>query len=347
MTPLSTSSGSEQRVPPPPEVPSDDEALDAYSHVVSTVAARLGPSVVNLKVHKQLTNHRQEMGSGSGVAITPDGYIATSAHVVRGTDGGSASFIDGSEHDVEIVGMDPCPTSRSCAPWGPISKRSSWATRRDSAWASSSWRSATRSASAGTVTAGVVSALGRSMATRSRDMTRFVENVIQTDAALHPGNSGGALVDGRGRVVGINTAVVGPGIGQGLGLAVPVNDTTKRIIGALMKDGFVRRAYLGVVGGPRPLPPRLAAELATDARDRGRAGRGREPGSARRHQARGPVARDRRHDASTGMEDLQRVMDGTVAGSTVSVTIHRGGRTLELEVTPAELSSLARIPPTE
>jgi S1-C subfamily serine protease len=169
-------------------------------------------------------------------------------------------------------------------------------------------------------------------------MTRFVENVIQTDAALHPGNSGGALADGRGRVIGINTAVVSPGVGQGLGLAIPVNDTTTRIIGALMKDGFVRRAYLGVVGGPRPLPPRLADSLGrthgievvqvVDGSPAQRAGI--KPEDLLLEIAGTRLDR---------MEDLQRVMDGTVAGSAVSVTIHRGGRTLDLEVTPAELSA--------
>jgi S1-C subfamily serine protease len=298
----------------------------------------LGPSVANLKVHKQLTNHRQEMGSGSGVAITPDGYIATSAHVVRGTDGGSASFLDGSEHDVEIVGMDPLSDLAVVRVVGAELQ----AVELGDASALRVGQLVVAIGNplgfGGTVTAGVVSALGRSMATRSRDMTRFVENVIQTDAALHPGNSGGALADGSGRVVGINTAVVSPGVGQGLGLAVPVNATTKRIIGALMKDGFVRRAYLGVVGGPRPLPPRLADELGrthgievvqvVDGSPAQRAG-------IRPEDLLLEIAGTR----LDRMEDLQRVMDGTVAGSTVSVKVHRGGRTLDLEVTPAELSA--------
>ena len=334
---LSTSSGSERRVPPPPEV-SDEEALDAYSHVVSTVAARLGPSVVNLKVHKHLSNHRQEMGSGSGVAITPDGYIATSAHVVRGTDGGTASFLDGSEHTVEIVGMDPLSDLAVVRAAGAQLQAVELGDASKLRVGQLVVAIGNPLGFGGTVTAGVVSALGRSMATRSRDMTRFVENVIQTDAALHPGNSGGALADGRGRVVGINTAVVSPGIGQGLGLAVPVNDTTTRIIAALMKDGFVRRAYLGVVGGPRPLPPRLAREVdrthgievvqVVDGSPAQRAGI--KPEDLLLEIAGTKLDR---------MEDLQRIMDGTVAGSTVSVIVHRSGRTLELEVTPAELTA--------
>ena len=339
--PLSTSSGSERKVPPPPDgalIEEENEALDAYSNVVSTVAARLGPSVVNLKVHKQLSNHRQEMGGGSGVAITPDGYIATSAHVVRGTDGGTASFLDGSEYDTEIVGMDPLSDLAVVRVVGAELEAVELGDASQLRVGQLVVAIGNPLGFGGTVTAGVVSALGRSMATCSRDMTRFVENVIQTDAALHPGNSGGALADGRGRVIGINTAVVSPGIGQGLGLAVPVNDTTKKIIGALMKDGFVRRAYLGVVGGPRPLPPRLARELdrthgievvqVVDGSPAQRAGI--KPEDLLLEIAGTKLDR---------MEDLQRVMDGTVAGSAVSVTIHRGGRTLNLEVTPAELSA--------
>jgi S1-C subfamily serine protease len=339
--PLSTSSGSGRKAQVPPDealIEEGSEALDAYSNVVSTVAARLGPSVVNLKVHKQLSNHRQEMGGGSGVAITPDGYIATSAHVVRGTDGGTASFLDGSEYDAEIVGMDPLSDLAVVRVVGAELEAVELGDASTLRVGQLVVAIGNPLGFGGTVTAGVVSALGRSMATRSRDMTRFVENVIQTDAALHPGNSGGALADGRGRVIGINTAVVSPGIGQGLGLAVPVNDTTKKIIGALMKDGFVRRAYLGVVGGPRPLPPRLARELdrthgievvqVVDGSPAQRAGI--KPEDLLLEIAGTKLDR---------MEDLQRVMDGTVAGSAVSVTIHRGGRTMDLEVTPAELTA--------
>ena len=131
---------------------------------------------------------------------------------------------------------------------------------------------------AGSVTAGVVSALGRSLPARAGRTVRFIDNVIQTDAALNPGNSGGALVDSSSRVVGINTAVAG----VGLGLAVPINEATRQIVGALMRDGRVRRAYIGIAGGPRPLPPHARARLGPHRRDRGRRGRGRQPGSAGR-----------------------------------------------------------------
>ena len=205
---------------------------------------------------------RRAVGGGSGVVITPDGFMLTSAHVVAGADGKvEASFVDGREVAAEVVGADP------------LSDLAVLRTEEDGL-APAVLGDAERlrvgqlvvaignpHGFAGSVTAGVVSALGRSLPVRSRAAGRIVENVIQTDAALNPGNSGGALADGRGCVVGINTAVAG----VGLGLAVPVNDVTRRIIGALMRDGRFTRAYIGIAGGSRPLPPRLARELGRTA----------------------------------------------------------------------------------
>jgi serine protease Do len=183
------------------------------------------------------------------------------------------------------------------------------------------------------VTAGVVSALGRSLPTRSGSASRFVENVIQTDAALNPGNSGGALVDGLGRVVGVNTAVAG----VGLGLAVPINATTRRILAALMRDGVFRRAYIGIAGGSRPLPPRLARKL------------GREQGIEVVEVVDGsPAARaglrpeDLIHEVDgvpvTDAGDLQRLMTGELIGRTIHVRVIRGAATLDLPVVPVELA---------
>jgi serine protease Do len=190
---------------------------------------------------------------------------------------------------------------------------------------------------AGSVTAGVVSALGRSFVTHDSRNARVVDNVIQTDAALHPGNSGGALSDSAGRVVGINTAVVGPGIGQGLGLAIPINATTRRIVSCLMTEGRVRRAYLGVAGGPRPLPPRASAAV-------GRA-RGVEvvevvPGSP------AAAAGIREEDLVLAVDDtpvqdggdLQRAMSDELIGRSVVLEVFRAGRVLHVPVTPAELT---------
>ena len=240
----------------------EDEALDAYSLAVVTIAERLSPSVANLRVSRTVRGGRRAVGGGSGVVITPDGFMLTSAHVVAGADGKvEASFVDGREVAAEVVGADP------------LSDLAVLRTEEDGlvpAVLGDAERLRVGQlvvaignphGFAGSVTAGVVSALGRSLPVRSRAAGRIVENVIQTDAALNPGNSGGALADGRGCVVGINTAVAG----VGLGLAVPVNDVTRRIIGALMRDGRFTRAYIGIAGGSRPLPPRLARELGRTA----------------------------------------------------------------------------------
>ncbi len=324
------------RATPEDRTRAEGEALDAYSRVVTAVVERLTPSVASLRVWRRTGGGRAE-GSGSAVAITPDGFLVTSAHVVAGCDRGSATFHDGAEIEVEIVGADPL---------------SDLAVVRAGAGAE---LSAAEMGDAGrlrvgqlviaignplgfggSVTAGVVSAVGRSLPARSGSVSRLVESVIQTDAALHPGNSGGALADGRASVVGINTAVVGPGIGQGLGLAVPVNATTRAIIASLMSDGRVRRAYLGIAGGPRPLPPRLAAETGrqrgvevvqvVDGSPAGRAGMRVED-----------LIVEVGDVAVSGMDDLQRLMDAAAIGRTLPVTVHRGGRTLRLEVTPDEL----------
>ncbi|MEA2136949.1 MAG: hypothetical protein QOG56_99, partial [Solirubrobacteraceae bacterium] len=241
--------------------PTDGEALDAYSSVVTTVARELAPSVANLRVFRDVRGGRRVAGSGSAFVLAPDGFLVTSAHVVEGsTAGGVASFVDGRELHFDVVGSDPLSDLAVLR-----------ADARDLTPAVLGDAAALRVGQlvvaignphgfAGSVTAGVVSALGRSLPVRSGSARRVVDNVIQTDAALNPGNSGGALVDGRGRVVGVNTAVAG----IGLGLAVPINAHTRSILSALISGGRVRRAYLGVAGGPRPLPPRVAQRLGRD-----------------------------------------------------------------------------------
>jgi S1-C subfamily serine protease len=238
--------------------PTDGEALDAYSSVVTAVARDLAPSVANLRVYRRGRGGRRAAGGGSAFVLAPDGFLVTSAHVVEGSSqDGVASFTDGRELSFTVVGSDPLSDLAVLR-----------ADARDLVPAVLGDASALRvgqlvvaignpNGFAGSVTAGVVSALGRSLPVRSGNAQRVVDNVIQTDAALNPGNSGGALVDGRGRVVGVNTAVAG----VGLGLAVPINEGTRRIVSALMADGRVRRAWLGVAVGPRPLPPRVAGRL--------------------------------------------------------------------------------------
>lgn len=318
------------------DVPSDAEALDAYSTIVTRIAEVLAPSVANLQVWKR-SRRGPRAGSGSGVLITPDGFLLTSAHVIEGSDRGIAAFSDGSELDIEIVGADPLSdlaVLRTAPGWTLTPAVLGDAARLRVGQLVVAIGNPL--GFGGSVTAGVVSAVGRSFLTRSGEISRFVENVIQTDAALHPGNSGGALVDGRGHVVGINTALVGPGMGQGLGLAVPINEATRRIIASLMSDGRVRRAYLGIVGGPRPLPPRVAQ---SEGRERGvevvEVVDDSPAGRAGLRSA--DLILDIEGVAVQGMDDLQRLMDGSTIGREVSVRIHRDGKTLTLSVQPAEL----------
>jgi serine protease Do len=318
---------------PSEERPSDDEALDAYSRVVTAVARDLAPSVANLRVTRRLRGGRTAMGGGSAVVITPDGFLVTSAHVVEGSRSGSASFVDGREMRFAVVGADPLSDIAVLR-----------ADAEDLVPAQLGDASELRVGQlvvaignphgyAGSVTAGVVSALGRSLPVGRRGgPRRMVENVVQTDAALNPGNSGGALVDGRGRVVGINTAVAG----VGLGLAVPINDATRRIISTLMADGRVRRAWLGVAVGPRPLPPRVAGRLG-----RGTAVEVIEVVDGSPAALAGLRPEDLLVELDgirlEGADDLQRMMTVERIGAAVRATVVREGELRAITLTPGEL----------
>jgi S1-C subfamily serine protease len=310
----------------------DAEALDAYSSVVTSVAETLLPSVASLRVMKRVRGGRTAEGAGSAVVITPDGFMLTSAHVIGGSDGGTAAFIDGRDLEVEIVGTDhlsDLAVIRVSASDLPASTLGDADRLRVGQLVVAVGNPM---GFTGSVTAGVVSALGRAFPTSDGSATRIVENVIQTDAALNPGNSGGALADGRCRVVGINTAVAG----IGLGLAVPVNATTRRIIAALMSEGRFRRAYLGIAGGPRPLPPRVARDLDRDT--------GVEvvevvTGSPADQAGLRPedLILDVGGEAVRSARDLQRLMAGELIGQQVDIRVFREGRIVSLRATPAEL----------
>jgi S1-C subfamily serine protease len=310
------------------ESPNEREALDAYSSIVTSVAERVLPAVASLRV----TKRGQGGGAGSGVVVTQDGFVLTSAHVISGAEGGSAAFADGREFDIELIGADALSDLAVVRVRG-----------RDLTAATLGDADRLRVGQlvvavgnpmgfAGSVTAGVVSALGRSLPTRAGSATRIVENVIQTDAALNPGNSGGALSDASGSVVGVNTAVAG----IGLGLAVPVNSTTRRIIAALMSEGRFRRAFLGIAGGRRPLPPRVAASTgrsfgleivevveATPAAAAGLQGE--------------DIILDIDGAAIETPGDLQRLMIGDAIGRRIALRVFRGGRVLTIPATLAEL----------
>jgi serine protease Do len=320
--------------PRSPELPTDDEALDAYSRIVSTVAERLGPSVANLRVRRR-GRRRELTGGGSAVVLSPDGFMLTCAHVVGADDArGRAAFADGGEPAFEVVGRDQLTDLaliRADASGLAPAELGDAARLRVGQLVVAIGNP---HGLGGTVTAGVVSALGRSLPARSGRAQRSIPDVIQTDATLNPGNSGGALADGRGRVIGINTALAG----VGLGLAVPINPDTRSVIGELMQTGRVRRAFVGIAGGDRPLPPGLRADLG---RHTGVEVIDVEPdGPADRAGVRAEdliVAIDGRPVA--GMADMLRLLPGAAVGVPVRFSVARAGRRLELELVPAELAA--------
>jgi S1-C subfamily serine protease len=301
-----------------------EEALDAYSATVIAVAQRVIPSVTALRVGR---GNRQ--GAGSGVVLTSDGYLLTSAHVVSGVQRGVATFADGAETEFELVGRDPL-SDLAVLQVGMTGLPQVELGDADRLQVGQLVVAVGNPHGlAGSLTAGVVSALGRSLPAGGR----VVENVIQTDAALNPGNSGGALVDARGRLVGVNTALAG----IGLGLAVPINATTLEIVATLMREGRVRRGYLGVVGGGRPLAPRRADQVGQSG------GVGVievAPGSPAERAGLRPtdtiLAVDGTPISDAG--DLQRLMVAGAIGRTLRLRVLRGDQELEVSVVPTELT---------
>jgi S1-C subfamily serine protease len=311
------------------EAPNDDEALDAYSRAVIAVAERLTPSVANLRVSRRVRGGRQLAGGGSAVVITPDGFMLTSAHVIERTEGGRASFVDGRELDFEVVGSDPLSDLALLRASARDLRAAELGDAERLKVGQLVVAIGNPNGFAGSVTAGVVSAVGRSLPTRGG---RVVDNVIQTDAALNPGNSGGALADGRGRVIGVNTAVAG----VGLGLAVPINEATRTIVGALMTEGRFRRAYLGIAGGSRPLPPRVAGRLGRESgvevvevvEDSPAARAGLRPEDLIVELNGVPVQT---------VDDIQKLMVGELIGAQVQARVLREGSERELDLVPVEL----------
>ena len=307
----------------------DVAALDAYSRIVTAVAADLTPHVAALEV----TGRDGRSGAGSAVVFTADGLLLTNAHVVSRAVRGRAVFSDGSEAEVDVVGADPLSDlavvrARTATP--PPATLGDAGTLRVGQLVVAV---GTPLGLTGSVTAGVVSGLGRSLPTRDGRTARVVEDVIQTDAALNPGNSGGALADSSCRVVGINTAVAG----WGLGLAVPINDTSRRIIGSLVSDGRVRRAYLGLVSTPAPLPAALAERTG---RRRGLRIVDVVPGSPadRSGLKSGDLVLEAGRRPVADAQSLQRLLFADAIGRPLPMTVHRRGAMVDVITLPTELT---------
>jgi S1-C subfamily serine protease len=306
----------------------DGNPLDAYSQIVSGVAERLTPKVASLRVPLGGQGYGRGESLGSGVVFTGDGFLLTNAHVVGKSTGGTAEFSDGTSAPFRVVGADPLSDLAVLRANGPTPEPAELGEADKLKVGQLVVAVGNPLGLAGSVTAGVVSALGRSLPARGR----VIEDVIQTDAALNPGNSGGALADAGARVVGINTAVAG----VGLGMAVPVNATTRKIISALMQDGRVRRAYLGLAMTPGPVPANwrerlgrktgllVAQVVAGGPADRA----GLRQGDLLLTVAGHPVAVS---------QDLQRLMFSEAIGKPLAITVMRNGALVDVIAEPSEL----------
>ena len=310
--------------------PTEREALDAYSTTVTSVAEQVLPAVASLRVGRT----GRGGGAGSAVVITPDGFLVTSAHVVAQGGSASASFLNGSEYDVEVVGADPLSDLAIARALGatldPVHIGNADQLRVGQLVVAVG----NPLGFSGSVTSGVVSGLGRSLATADGNgHRRFIEDVIQTDAALNPGNSGGALADWQARLIGVNTAVAG----MGLGLAVPMNATTEAILSALMRHGRVRRAYLGIAGGTRALTPAMALKLGRKAGVEVQEVVSGSPAAGGGLRS-GDIIVSVGETAVAKAGDLQRLMVEARIGSKLTLSILRADRLMTLEVIPVELA---------
>jgi len=313
-------------------VATEREALDAYSTTVTTVAQKVLPSVASLRVRR--SSRSFEGGAGSGVVITVDGFLVTSAHVVAQAGAATASFLDGSEYELDVVGADALSDLAIARARAAVLHPIQIGNADDLKVGQLVVAIGNPLGFSGSVTSGVVSGLGRSLATADGNgHRRFIEDVIQTDAALNPGNSGGALADWQARLVGVNTAVAG----MGLGLAVPINKTTQAILSALMRNGRVRRAFLGIAGGTRPLPPAVAQRLGRKAGVEVQEVVAGSPAAAASLRG-GDIIVSVGEVSVAKAGDLQRLMVEAQIGSRLGLTILRSDKLVTLEVVPVELA---------
>ena len=307
----------------------EGSALDAYSQVVTNVVKTATPSVAHVEVSVG-GGYGIRMGSGSAVAISEDGYLVTSAHVVNGGRAGKLTFTDGSSSNFRTVGRDSLSdiaVIQTDTDTIPIKIGNAGALQAGQLVVAIGSPLGLQ----GSVTAGIVSALGRSMPAQNRS-GRMIENVIQTDAALNPGNSGGALVDSQAHLVGINTAVAG----AGLGLAVPINDSTQRIIDSLKRHGHFERAYAGIASASVDLPPNIRGSL-----NRKKAAVvldvtvGSPADKAGLRQ--GDVVLDIGTHEVTSATDIQNLLTDDLIGKKTELKILRNGQILSLIIQPKVL----------
>lgn len=311
----------------------DEELLDAYSRAVVSVVEKVGPAVVSIGVKKRARSSRREReGAGSGVIIAPDGFVLTNSHVVEGAEEVEVSLTDGRTLSAGIVGSDPA-TDLAVVRAGtgnlPAAELGD----------SSSLRVGQLAIAIGnplgfqsTVSTGVVSALGRALRGQSG---RLIENVIQTDVPLNPGNSGGPLVDSRARVIGVNTASIF--MAQGISFAVPVN-TAKWVVGELVTQGRVKRAYLGIAGQARPISRRLQRQFELGAATAVEVISTEKQSPAYRDGLReGDLIIAVEGKAVASVDDIHRMLTGWPAGAVLSLTIVRKDEQIQVQVIPGEM----------
>jgi S1-C subfamily serine protease len=306
--------------------------LDAYSQVVVSVAEQLTPRVAALQVSRRRRDGSIAAGAGSAVVFTNDGFLLTNAHVVGKAEAGQAAFADGTTVPFRVVGSDPLSDLAVVRADGPTPEPAQLGEASQLRVGQLVVAVGNPLGLAGTITAGVVSAVGRSLPTRAGDTMRIIDDVIQTDAALNPGNSGGALVVASGQVVGINTAVAGVGVG----LAIPINGITRQIVATLMAEGRVRRAYLGLAGTPAPLPPALASRLDQKTAMRIEQVVAQGPAAKAGLQARDFLV-SANGEPVTSAQSLQRLMLGDAIGKPLALTVLRSEALVDVIAKPEEL----------
>ena len=306
----------------------DGAALDAYSRVVVGAAERVGPAVAHIEVQQA---RRGKGGSGSGFAFTPDGLLLTNSHVVTNARCIRATFADGLSHDADLIGEDPHTDVAVLRIGANALPAVAFGVSRSVRVGQIAIAIGNPYGFQHTVTAGVVSALGRSLRSASG---RLIDDVLQTDAALNPGNSGGPLVDSRGEVIGLNTAIIP--MAQGICFATAI-DTVKWVAMQLLREGKVRRSYLGLAGANQPVGRRFARhfELPNAAGVRVESVERGGP-AARAALQPGDVIVALKGASVNGIDDLHRVLTAELIGVPVEISVLRGAQLVRLSIEPGE-----------